>query len=166
MQLSPHFTLEEFTRSSTATRLGIDNRLDSSVAENQSIVHNLENLCIHVLEPLRERTGERVFISSGYRCPALNKAVGGSASSQHMTGEACDIYLPDFEKLNSWFIFLKEGEFDQLILERSGSLTWIHVSYCQTGNRHKAFFLSAIGYRKDDTWTQKNNRLKKKTPTG
>ncbi len=59
-----------------------------------------------------------MIISSGYRCPALNKAVGGSDTSQHMKGEACDIYVEDVEKLRKWFAILMDGDFDQLIFER------------------------------------------------
>ena len=112
MTLTKHFTLEEFTRSSTAKARGID----STVPEK--LIPALRNLCERVLEPLREQVREPVIISSGYRCPALNKAVGGSDTSQHMKGEACDIYVEDVEKLRKWFAILMDGDFDQLIFER------------------------------------------------
>ena len=110
--LTKHFTLEEFTRSSTAKARGIDNTVP------EKLIPALRNLCETVLEPLREQAKEPVEISSGYRCPALNKAVGGSDTSQHMKGEACDIYVEDVEKLRKWFAILMDGDFDQLIFER------------------------------------------------
>ena len=112
MKLTKHFTLEEFTRSSTAKARGIDNTVP------EKLIPALRNLCERVLEPLREQVREPVIISSGYRCPALNKAVGGSDTSQHMKGEACDIYVEDVEKLRKWFAILMDGDFDQLIFER------------------------------------------------
>ena len=112
MTLTKHFTLEEFTRSSTAKARGIDNTVP------EKLIPALRNLCERVLEPLREQVREPVIISSGYRCPALNKAVGGSDTSQHMKGEACDIYVEDVEKLRKWFAILMDGDFDQLIFER------------------------------------------------
>ena len=112
MTLTKHFTLEEFTRSSTAKARGIDNTVPDK------LIPALRNLCERVLEPLREQVREPVIISSGYRSPALNRAVGGSNTSQHMKGEACDIYVEDVEKLRKWFAILMDGDFDQLIFER------------------------------------------------
>ena len=80
-----HFTLKELTRSSTAERLGIRNK--PAVCE----VAALERLVRYVLDPLRERYGRPVVVTSGYRSPALNRAVGGAATSQHLRGEAADI---------------------------------------------------------------------------
>jgi hypothetical protein len=81
-----------------------------------------------VLQPLRDRFGP-IRINSGYRCPELNEAVGGVQSSQHMRGEAADIYLPSVEKGREYLAFLKTlPAVDQLIWERSGSTCWIHVS--------------------------------------
>lgn len=94
MKLTDHFSLSEFTRSSTADRLHINNTIDLSVPSGQSVFKNLKNLCEQVLEPLREHFGIPVVICSGYRCPQLNKAVGGVPNSQHLKGEAADIVLP------------------------------------------------------------------------
>ena len=80
-----HFTLHELTRSTTATLQGIDNTPPAEA------VHRLELLVEHVLDPLREAWGKPIHVSSGYRCPVLNKAVGGAPASQHMRGEAADI---------------------------------------------------------------------------
>ena len=132
--LTKHFTLEEFSFSSTAKSRGINNTVPLQ------FIPSLRNLCEKVLEPLREQVKEPVIISSGYRCPALNRAVGGSNTSQHMKGEACDIYMEDKEKLRKWFAILMDGDFDQLIFERNRKTgrCWIHVS-CKADseqNRH------------------------------
>lgn len=134
MKLTDHFSLLEFTRSSTADRLHINNTIDLSVPSGQSVFKNLKNLCEQVLEPLREHFGIPVVISSGYRCPQLNKAVGGVPNSQHLKGEAADIVLPHSlssqpSALSSWFYWLLDNtHFDQLGYEQSGSTKWIHVS--------------------------------------
>ena len=111
------------TRSDTAKRLGIVNEC-SSLEQ----VLNLAYLCHMVLQPLRDRFGP-IRINSGYRSPELNEAVGGVSNSQHMRGEAADIYLPSVEKGREYLAFLKTlPAVDQLIWERSGSTCWIHVS--------------------------------------
>ena len=126
MKLSEHFDLNEFTRSATADRLHIDNSLNPSDPTGQSIINNLRNLCEQVLEPLRQHFGIPVVISSGYRCPALNKAVGGVPNSQHLTGEAADIVMPKLADAFYWLI--DNVPFDQLGFESRGSTKWIHVS--------------------------------------
>ena len=123
MQLSTNFRLSEFTRSDTAKRLGIEN--DCSSVEQ---VLNLAYLCHMVLQPLRDRFGP-IRITSGYRCPELNGAVGGVKNSQHMRGEAADIHLPSVEIGKEYFAFLKTlPAVDELIWERKGNVCWIHVS--------------------------------------
>ena len=138
MKLTKHFTLEEFTRSSTAKARGIDNTVP------EKLIPALRNLCETVLEPLREQAKEPVEISSGYRCPELNRVVGGKNTSQHMKGEACDIYVEDVKKLRKWFAILMDGDFDQLIFERNRRTghCWIHVS-CKPDtslNRHQVIY--------------------------
>lgn len=135
MKLSEHFDLDEFTRSATADRLHIDNSLNPSDPTGQSIINNLRNLCQQVLEPLREHFGIPIMVSSGYRCPELNQAVGGVPNSQHLTGEAADIILPPLtlnthhSTLNEWFYWLIDNvPFDQLGFESRGTTKWIHVS--------------------------------------
>ena len=134
MQLSPHFKLVEFTRSATAQARHIDNTPD----EKQ--IKNLKFLCDNVLEPLREQFGP-IIIGSGFRCPALNTAVGGVKNSQHKTGEACDIHLPSIEVGKKYFEFLKKLPiFDQLIWERNNPRSnhyWIHVSIKRSGTNRK-----------------------------
>ena len=128
-QLSPHFQLEEFERSATATRLGICN------AAPLSVITCLQNLCQQILEPARLAYGKPIVIQSGYRCTQLNTAVGGVKNSQHRTGEAAD--LPYSEELLK---ILKTLPYDQLIVEhnKKGS-KWLHVS-CKLhddNNRHQ-----------------------------
>ena len=143
MKLTEHFELSEFTRSATADRLHIDNTIP------EELIPNLKNLCEQVLEPLREHFGTPVIISSGYRCPQLNKAVGGVTNSQHQKGEAADIVLPStlnpqHSTLNDWFYWLLDNtHFDQLGYESKGNTKWIHVS-CKldpTQNRQSVFKL-------------------------
>ena len=125
IQLTTHFRLSEFLRSETASARGIDN------TPSLEVVSNLQQLCIHVLEPLRAYFNTPIVVSSGYRSPALNKAVGGSATSQHMTGEAADLRIPSFEVGKKWFEYLKTLPHDQLIWERDSHTSnhyWIHVS--------------------------------------
>ena len=134
MQLSPHFKLVEFTRSATAQARHIDN------TPNEEQIKNLKFLCDNVFEPLREQFGP-IIIGSGFRCPALNTAVGGVKSSQHKTGEACDIHLPSIEVGKKYFEFLKKLPiFDQLIWERNNPRSnhyWIHVSVKRSGKNRK-----------------------------
>lgn len=134
MQLSPHFKLVEFTRSATAQARHIDN------TPNEEQIKNLKFLCDNVLEPLREQFGP-IIIGSGFRCPALNTAVGGVKNSQHKTGEACDIHLPSIEVGKKYFEFLKKLPiFDQLIWERDNPRSnhyWIHVSIKRSGKNRK-----------------------------
>ncbi len=133
MQLSNNFRLSEFTRSDTAKRLGIVNEC-SSVEQ----VLNLAHLCHMVLQPLRDRFGP-IRITSGYRCPEQNRAVGGASNSQHMRGEAADIHLPSVERGKEYLAFLKTLPiFDQLIWEENKGTCWIHVSAKRlAGNRRE-----------------------------
>jgi uncharacterized protein YcbK (DUF882 family) len=118
-----YFTIKELCKSSTATAKGIDN------SPNSEIVKNLEQLIDNILDPLRERYGKPITVNSGYRCPELNKAVGGSKTSQHMQGLAADITVGSPKKNKILFDLIKEMDlpFDQLIDEKK--LSWVHVSY-------------------------------------
>ena len=118
-----YFTIKELCKSSTATAKGIDN------SPNSEIVKNLEQLIDNILDPLRERYGKPITVNSGYRCLELNKAVGGSKTSQHMKGLAADITVGSPKKNKVLFDLIKEMDlpFDQLIDEKK--LSWVHVSY-------------------------------------
>ena len=143
MKLTEHFTLAEFERSATAARLHIDNRVPAE------LVPNISNLCEQVLEPLREHFQEAVYVTSGYRCPQLNKAVGGVANSQHMRGEAADICpivggRPDStspearRRLREWAEWIMDNcPFDQLLRERRGNSCWLHVSLRRAGRNRQ-----------------------------
>lgn len=121
-----YFTIKELCKSSTATAKGIDN------SPNSEIVKNLEQLIDNILDPLRERYGKPITVNSGYRCSELNKAVGGSKTSQHMKGLAADITVGSPKKNKVLFDLIKEMDlpFDQLIDENK--LSWVHVSYSTT----------------------------------
>lgn len=118
-----YFTLEELTRSAVATARGIPN----VPGENER--ESLEVLVLALLDPLREIWGAPIYVNSGYRSPALNKAVGGVANSQHMKGQAADITTGNTASNRKLFVLIRDGgfDFDQLIDEADG--TWIHVSY-------------------------------------
>ena len=132
VRLSKNFTLQEFTKSQTAIRNGIDN------TPSQEHLENAKFLFDKVVQPVRDKFGVTV-INSGYRGPALNQAVGGSSNSQHCKGEAVDIECPGTSNYDvaSW---IRENlDFDQLIPEfytpgipDSG---WVHVSCKQLDNR-------------------------------
>ena len=122
-----HFTIEEMYASDTAKRLGINNK------PNMQQMINLVYLCAYVLEPLRVAMDEAIKIGSGFRCQALNKAVGGVCSSQHLKGQAADLCIDgDIRKGRRWFEYIKNHlPFDQLIWEtnpKTGS-SWVHVSF-------------------------------------
>lgn len=120
MKLSPHFRLAEFLRSETAARRGIDN------APPEHVVNSLAILCDELLEPIRERFGP-VQITSGYRSPELNRAVGGSSGSQHIKGEAADLVVPGRSAFEVCEIIRDELDlpFHQLIHEFGD---WVHIS--------------------------------------
>lgn len=128
VQLSEHFWLSELTKSGTAERLGIDNTPDIEDIES------LQSLCIHILEPLRRRFGV-IKITSGYRCPLLNEKVNGSRTSQHLKGQAVDIFISSNEVAMKYFRFIVENlDFDQVLLEikggrYTGKVHCLHVSY-------------------------------------
>ena len=80
-----HFTIEELTRSATADLHGIDN------SPSQESTANMRRLVETVLDPARERLGKPIYVNSGYRCPELNRKVGGVANSYHLQGRAADL---------------------------------------------------------------------------
>lgn len=117
-----YFTIEEMTKSSTAKANGIDNTPSSEG------VLKLQKLIEAVLDPLREWYGKPIKINSGYRCEALNEAVGGSDTSQHRLGEAADITVGTKKGNKKLFEYIKDNlPFDQLINE--SNFSWVHVSY-------------------------------------
>ena len=131
-QLTRHFTLGEFLRSGKAVQLNIKNEPDAHKGEaitNEELLENLQRLCEEVLEPLRLRFG-RILITSGYRCRELNKAVGGVFNSQHLRGEAADIFVSSTEMAMRYAEFLdKHTNVGQILLEPLGRKhkRWLHV---------------------------------------
>ena len=116
------FTIDELTYSDTAEAKGIDN------TPNDTEKKNLENLVKYVLDPLRDMYGNPIYVNSGYRSEALNKAVGGSNTSQHRLGMAADIDTHTREgNIELFNLIAKNLSFDQLIDEKDYS--WIHVSF-------------------------------------
>lgn len=118
-----YFTIKEMIKSSTATAKRIDN------TPNQTVIDSLTKLIEAVLDPLREWYGKPIRVNSGYRCEALNKAVGSKAkNSQHLYGEAADITVGSKTENEKLFNYIKDNlPFDQLINE--SNFSWVHVSY-------------------------------------
>lgn len=127
-----YLTLEELTRSDYAARKGIDNSPPDNL-----IISNLNQWAINVYDPIRDHFGIYIPVTSGYRSPKLNKAIGGSTSSQHCKGEAGDLSMKGTgQALTNQALFmyiLQNIEFDQLINEFN--FQWVHVSYRKGNNR-------------------------------
>jgi len=127
MQLSPHFSLSQLVYSETAEQNGIDN------TPPPEIVENLKRLAAG-LESVRSLLGAPLEISSGYRCPALNEAVGGSSASQHLQGLAVDFACPAFGTALEIAQAIRGSglDFDQCILEYG---RWVHLSFSDAPRR-------------------------------
>ena len=132
MKLSKNFTLSEIIKSNTAKRLGINN------APNKEHLKNMQVLVRDLIQPMRDVLGP-IRISSGYRNPELNRAIGGSSKSQHCKGEALDLQYWSKGKMSNKEIYdwvVKSGiEFDQMINEFDYS--WIHISLKSNGKNRK-----------------------------
>ena len=132
VRLSENFTLQEFTKSQTAIRKGLDN------TPAEAHIENAKELFANVVQKVRDNFGVTI-INSGYRGPDLNYAIGGSNTSQHTRGQAVDIECPGTPNYDVAKWVEDNLDFDQLILEfytpgipDSG---WVHVSYKAEGNR-------------------------------
>ena len=142
MIISKHFTLQELTKSNTATRLGIENK------PNKEQIHKLRLLAAALLQPLRNAVGP-LRVSSGYRSKELNKAIGGSPNSQPCKAEAVDLQHFYRGKMHNLRIYQQlicnDLPFDQCILEFGGATAtknsnnpdWIHLSYSLDYNRRQ-----------------------------
>jgi zinc D-Ala-D-Ala carboxypeptidase len=144
MRLSKNFTLSEVTRSNTAKRLGIDNS-----PKNQHL-KNMQRLITNLIQPMRDALGP-IRITSGYRSPELNRAIGGSKKSQHSKAEAVDIQFWSEGQMNNRIIYnwvLQSNiEFDQMINEFD--YAWIHISLKEKNNRKEV--LEAYKDKEGDT---------------
>lgn len=122
-----HFTMGELCASTTADTHGIKNTPPLQEAGN------LKALADNVLDPLREWYGNPIHVNSGYRCPPLNRLVGGAPTSQHTKGEAADITAGSKEENRRLFEYIRRNlPFDQLIDEKD--FAWVHVSFRRDGN--------------------------------
>lgn len=140
MQVSPHFSWEELTRTGQ-TALQATNR-----AEAEQYRDSLTRLAVEILEPIRAKFGP-IKINSAFRGKSVNDAVGGSKTSQHMRGEAADIVAPavSVEELHRWICVESGLEFGQCILEKSKPdrpYTWVHVSL---GTKRQALVYNGAG---------------------
>ena len=129
--MGKYFSIAELTTSSTAIKKKINN------TPTKEVENNLNQLIDNILDPLREAWGQPIIVGSGYRCEALNKAVGGAAHSQHKLGQAADIHTKSdsAEDNKKLFELIKQLKlpFDQLINEYN--YNWIHVSYSPRNRR-------------------------------
>ena len=118
-----YFTIKELCTSATATRKKINN------TPNSYVINNLMLLVEQILDPLRERYGKPITVTSGFRCKELNIAVNGSKTSQHVDGLAADITAGSSKENKILFKLIQELNlpFDQLIDEKN--FRWIHVSF-------------------------------------
>jgi hypothetical protein len=146
MQLSPNFSLAEFTASATAKAQGIAN------VPGPRQIAAMQLLCVNVLEPLRAHFRKPVRITSGFRSLALNKAVGSSSTSQHPQGEAGDLEIPGIDNVTVATFIRDELPFDQMILENyvrgQPNSGWVHVSYRDGRLRHEVLTYSRRAYFK------------------
>jgi zinc D-Ala-D-Ala carboxypeptidase len=130
MKLSKNFVLSEIIRSNTAKRLGIKNE------PTKKHMEGIQRIITNLVQPMRDSIGP-IRISSGYRNPELNRAIGGSSSSQHCKGEALDLQFWQNGKMMNELIYewvLDSGlEFDQMINEFD--FAWIHISLKKNKNR-------------------------------
>lgn len=134
-KLTPHITIAEATHSNTAKRLGIENKPTDEHLGNMLTVGQM------IFEPLREYVGGPIKINSFYRSPELNKAIGGSAKSQHCKGQAIDIDDVYGYKTNAqMYEWIKKNlDFDQMIWEFGDmhNPSWVHVSYVDAQQNRK-----------------------------
>lgn len=142
MNLTKNLTLEEATKSNSALRLGINNK------PNDAIIETMKLTAEKIFQPLRDKLGA-IRVSSFYRSPDLNRAIGGSKTSQHCKGEAIDMEGINVTNSELFEEACKLEEFDQIIWE-FGDLSepdWVHVSYSKTHNRKQILRASKIGNR-------------------
>jgi len=144
MNLSKNLTLKEVTKSNTAIRKGINNE------PNAEQLENLKVLATEVFQKIRDHFGVPIKVTSGFRSEALNKAVKGSKTSDHMKGCAIDIDMdgtPDITNAQV-FNFIKDNlTFRQLIWEFGNDTNpdWVHVSYVAGGNKKEVLRASKKG---------------------
>lgn len=137
-RISEHITYEEATKSLTAIRLGISNTPDEHTLINMKIVAD------KCFEPLRRNYGHPIKVNSFYRCESLNKAVGGSATSQHCKGQAIDMDAGSKEENKKIYDWCKANLiFDQILWEFGDDIgpDWVHISFNAGNNRNQALII-------------------------
>lgn len=140
MQLSANLSLAEVIRSETAKRIGVSNM------PTPQHIENFKKLAENIFQPIREHFGKPILISSGYRSAELNKAIGGSLSSQHCSGEAIDIDMDGTDITNAQiFHYIKDNlNFDQIIWEfgTDKNPDWVHVSFSASKPQRKQMLVA------------------------
>ena len=156
MMLSKNFSLKEMTQSQTALRLGLDNE------PNEEQIENLKQLCLNVLQPLRDYYETPIKVTSAFRSAKLSEAIGSSSKSQHCKYEAVDLQYVKRGKMDNLMIYQTlidlDLEYDQCILEFGDSTAtsdptgpdWIHLSYKITDNRRQVL----VAYKDDNNKTK------------
>ena len=153
VRLTPHFTLEEMTR--TDVKLGYLDR-QRQTQPGEQVMDNLTRLC-QWLEMLRQRWNERygegndpIIINSAYRCQELNRLVDGCPTSNHLTGCAADVRVMGKEQLLRYVVLLLDisdeihQDFDEILLERNSRGYWLHFAVRPCDNRRKIHILNVI----------------------
>lgn len=147
MMLSKNFSFVECYKSDTANKHGIDNKPVDPI-----IIDNLKYLCTNLLQVIRDLWGKPIVTNSVYRNPAVNKLVGGSATSDHMNGLSADIRCGSYPERDIFFDFLMKNidklDFDQII--KYDDKTIVHVSTRKSGNRREVL-----------SYTKSNNKYNK-----
>lgn len=151
-KLTEHFTLEELTISPTAKKLGLSNK------PSPEHIANMKYVCEKILEPVRAHFGKAVQINSSYRSPLVNKAVGGSKTSQHSNGEAVDFEIPGISNKTVADWVADNLEFDQVILEfynaKDGANSgWVHASIKRNGANRKQRLIASKSKSGGTTYT-------------
>ena len=143
MILSKHFKLEEFEKSMTAVRKGIENKAGSGE------IKNLTDLCYGVLEPVRAKFDKPITITSGFRSEELCEAIGSKKTSQHTKGEAVDFEIAGVSNLAVALWLTNNTDFDQCILEYytgEANSGWIHCSFKEGSNRKQVLTFDGKNY--------------------
>jgi hypothetical protein len=143
MQLSKHFKLEEFEKSMTAARHGLENKAGSGE------IKNLTDLCYGVLEPVRAKFDKPITVTSGFRSEKLCEILNSSKSSQHTKGQAVDFEIAGVSNLKVALWIENNCDFDQLILEYwtgEANSGWIHCSFSEKSNRKQVLTFDGKKY--------------------
>lgn len=132
-----NFSMSELIYSETAILKNINNMPDINSLDN------LLELIIFCLQPIRDKIGKPMIITSGYRCPEVNKLVKGAVNSQHLKGQAADFIIKGMTPQQIVFKIATMGiEFDQCIEEHSKNAHWVHISYVKGKNRKQTLVLN------------------------